>query len=56
MTLKPCDETAACHNVLGSYRCSCPEKFEGDGRKNGTDCRRKLVGPRSPIQVVILGW
>ncbi|KAK8646959.1 hypothetical protein V6N13_120722 [Hibiscus sabdariffa] len=53
-TLKPCTGTATCHNAAGSYTCSCPQGFEGDGRKNGTGC----VNPPSqsfPILAVALG-
>ncbi|MFQ6646595.1 hypothetical protein Gotur_019839 [Gossypium turneri] len=36
---KPCYEFGTCHNTPRSCNCSCPEGFEGDGRKNGTGCR-----------------
>ncbi|KAL2538439.1 Wall-associated receptor kinase 2 [Forsythia ovata] len=36
---KPCQGT--CENLQGSYLCFCPEGFEGDGKKDGTDCRPK---------------
>ncbi|XP_042480670.1 putative wall-associated receptor kinase-like 16 [Macadamia integrifolia] len=34
----PCISTAACANLLGSYKCSCPPGYAGDGKKNGRGC------------------
>ncbi|KEH35374.1 wall-associated receptor kinase-like protein [Medicago truncatula] len=33
-----CVEEARCINHPGSYHCSCPEGYEGDGKNNGTGC------------------
>ncbi|KAK8567014.1 hypothetical protein V6N13_110093 [Hibiscus sabdariffa] len=35
-TIKPC--SGNCHNLLGSYNCSCPVGYGGNGWKNGTAC------------------
>ncbi|KAK9069345.1 hypothetical protein SSX86_011247 [Deinandra increscens subsp. villosa] len=32
--------THICHNSVGSYTCLCPDDHSGDGRKNGTGCKR----------------
>jgi len=29
----PCDDSADCENVAGSYRCSCRTGYRGNGRK-----------------------
>lgn len=55
-TKRPCNST--CYNVPGSYRCSCPVGYEGDGLKNGTGCSKKSVtlsyeSKRFPIIIII---
>ncbi|KAK8704274.1 hypothetical protein V6N13_047901 [Hibiscus sabdariffa] len=37
-TISPCNETKRCINLPGTYNCSCPVGYVGDGRKNGTGC------------------
>ncbi|XP_057469486.1 putative wall-associated receptor kinase-like 16 [Actinidia eriantha] len=34
----PCNMT--CHNLPGRYVCSCPEGYQGDGKKSGSGCSR----------------
>ncbi|KAF8039992.1 hypothetical protein BT93_B2265 [Corymbia citriodora subsp. variegata] len=36
VTLQPC--SGKCTNLLGTYDCSCPRGYRGDGRTGGKDC------------------
>ncbi|KAE8714326.1 S-adenosyl-L-methionine-dependent methyltransferases superfamily protein [Hibiscus syriacus] len=56
-TMSPCNGTARCINLLGTYNCSCPVGYEGDGRKNGTGCSLpyKDWSKRSTLIDVALG-
>ncbi|XP_043692936.1 wall-associated receptor kinase 2-like [Telopea speciosissima] len=49
----PCNVT--CTNLLGSYNCSCPPGYLGDGKKNGTGCSppQKLYKPIRVIQITL---
>ncbi|XVF37027.1 hypothetical protein REPUB_Repub19eG0110200 [Reevesia pubescens] len=50
-TLNPCNGT--CHNLLGSYNCSCLKGFAGDGWKNGTGCTRPATNNKSPLNIIL---
>ncbi|CAK9151452.1 unnamed protein product [Ilex paraguariensis] len=33
-----CTFEKGCHNMIGNYKCTCPEWYHGDGRKDGQGC------------------
>ncbi|MED6216729.1 hypothetical protein PIB30_010476 [Stylosanthes scabra] len=42
--LNDCYSIAKCKNLPGSFNCSCPEGYVGNGKENGTRCSRVSVG------------
>ncbi|KAF7829781.1 wall-associated receptor kinase 2-like [Senna tora] len=54
-TLNYCSQT--CHNLYGSYGCSCLRGYRGDGFKNGTGCvsQHKSNGLPVIISLLVLG-
>ncbi|XP_022753531.1 putative wall-associated receptor kinase-like 16 [Durio zibethinus] len=54
-TSKPCN--SSCHNTIGSFYCSCPEGYEGDGRQTGTGCTYKVKpqNEKFPITQIAIG-
>ncbi|TYI92752.1 hypothetical protein E1A91_D02G093000v1 [Gossypium mustelinum] len=55
-SMSPCNGTARCTNLPGTYNCSCPVGYEGDGKKSGTGCSlpNKDQSKTSPL-IVALG-
>ncbi|KAG4157658.1 hypothetical protein ERO13_D02G076560v2 [Gossypium hirsutum] len=55
--MSPCNGTARCTNLPGTYKCSCPVGYEGDGKKSGTGCSLPNKDPSSKtsLTVVALG-
>ncbi|KAG7980692.1 hypothetical protein I3843_05G195600 [Carya illinoinensis] len=51
---KPCNATAKCINTEGSFNCTCPDDYEGDGKMNGTGCSPKASGSHAKIIIIAL--
>nr|XP_048324838.1 wall-associated receptor kinase 2-like [Ziziphus jujuba var. spinosa] len=52
LSLNNCFEIRYCVNKQGSYTCSCPSWFKGDGTRDGTSCKDQLTG----IKIAIVGY
>ncbi|XP_057973555.1 wall-associated receptor kinase 2-like [Malania oleifera] len=52
--LRPCNRSASCQNLPGSFLCKCREGYVGDGKVNGTGCFPILQSHRSPSVVIAL--
>ncbi|KAK8625210.1 hypothetical protein V6N13_090085 [Hibiscus sabdariffa] len=53
-TLKPCNNSI-CHNTIGSFFCSCPKGYEGNGSRNGTDCSPKVNKGTPVVTQIAIG-
>ncbi|XP_041012314.1 wall-associated receptor kinase 2-like [Juglans microcarpa x Juglans regia] len=50
-----CNATAKCTNIEGSFTCTCPDGYEGDGKIDGTGCSRpKASGSHAKIIIIAL--
>ncbi|KAG2708903.1 hypothetical protein I3760_05G214400 [Carya illinoinensis] len=47
-----CNATAKCTNIKGSFKCTCPDGYEGDGKIDGTGCSPKASDSHSKIIII----
>ncbi|KAH6822096.1 hypothetical protein C2S53_000646 [Perilla frutescens var. hirtella] len=50
-TTNPCDSNAICTNILGSFTCSCPKGYYGDGMKDEKGCIRRATSTLSNVLI-----
>ncbi|XP_040997093.1 wall-associated receptor kinase 2-like [Juglans microcarpa x Juglans regia] len=43
----------ACVNLVGSYSCSCPMGYQGDGWRNGSSCTPVIPKPSNSKNIII---
>ncbi|XP_041012967.1 wall-associated receptor kinase 2-like [Juglans microcarpa x Juglans regia] len=51
---RACKAPAKCTNIEGSFTCTCPDGYEGDGNINGTGCNPKASGSHAKIIIIAL--
>ncbi|MFQ6628570.1 hypothetical protein Gotur_008100, partial [Gossypium turneri] len=53
-SMSPCNGTARCTNLPGTYNCSCPVGYEGDGKKSGIGCSLPDKDPSSKTSLTVV--
>ena len=54
-----CVVDAICVNTAGSFTCTCPPGYSGDGRTSGTQCQGRILGYTVCIHVyhcILYAW